>query len=282
MSTSTTRMERLYARALQLYPRAFRDAYAETMRRALRDALEDGELPPGLLARTLAKDMALSLIKEHCAMVNGSQQSVVFYLGRPAVAFNALILAGIATVLAIALYAIPQQVLRQGANDPQIQLAGDLVARLESGVAPDLAVGSADIDMARSLTPFVIVYDDAGKPLASQARLNGEVPSPPNGVFDTVRQHGEERVSWQPVLGSERGVRIAAVVQRVGGKHSGFVLAGRSMREVEARELQVRNMAGLAWLGMLGLILLGTVSFAWFSRRQVPPSSAHGDKAALA
>jgi hypothetical protein len=186
---------------------------------------------------------------------------------RPALVFNSLVLAGIATVLGLALYAIPQQVLRNGLNDPQIQLAGDLVARLEQGVPPTEAVPAGSIDMARSLAPFLIVYDDHGHPLASQAQLNGSIPAPPSGVFDFVRQHGEERVSWQPILGSERVVRIAAIIQRVGGPHPGFVLAGLNMREVEARESQVAHMAGLAWLGMLGLILVGTLAFGIYTRQ---------------
>ena len=186
---------------------------------------------------------------------------------RPALLFNALVLAGIATGVGLALYAIPQQVLRNGLNDPQIQMAGDLEARLEQGVSPAEAVSAGSVDMARSLAPFVIVYDEQGHPVASQAHLNGSIPAPPSGVFDYVRQHGEERVSWQPILGSEHGVRIAAVVQRVGGPHPGFVLAGRNMREVEARESQVLYMAGLTWLGMLGLIFVGTIAFGVYTRR---------------
>jgi len=173
-----------------------------------------------------------------------------------------LVLAAICTVLALALYSIPQQVLRQGANDPQIALAGDLVARLEQGIPPAEAVTTGPIDMARSLSPFVIVYDDQGQPLASQAQLDGKTPVPPHGVFDYVRQHGEDRVSWQP----HRGVRIAAVIQRVNGTRPGFVLSGRNMREVEAREEQVEHMAGLAWIIMLGLILVETVAFRWYSK----------------
>jgi len=209
---------------------------------------------------------------------------------RPALVFNALILAVLATGLALALYAIPQQVLRQGANDPQIALAGDLVAKLEQGVAPAVAVPAAGLDMARSLTPFVIVYDDQGRPLASQAQVNGQTPAPPQGVFDYVRQHGEERLSWQPILGTtsnkdektalnggmalqrSHGLRIAAVIQRVqlaNGNSAGFVLAGRNMREVEAREQQVSQMAGFTWICMLGVILVGTLAFGWYTRPRV-------------
>jgi hypothetical protein len=180
--------------------------------------------------------------------------------------FNALVLSALATGLALALNTIPQQVLRLGANDPQIQLADDLTARLEEGIPPAEALPAGFVDMARSLSSFVIAYDDQGRPLASQAQLNGQTPAPPRGVFDYVRQHGEERLSWQPILGNAHGVRIAAVVQRVGGAHPGFVLAGRNMREVEAREEQVQQMAGLTWIGMLAVILIGTAVFGWYTR----------------
>jgi hypothetical protein len=266
-------LEGLYLSALGLYPEAFRAAYAGPMRQAFRDALAD---PAGVrkdTLRLLFKDLIWSLIKEHFAMVGDT-------FGRPALIFNALVLAGISTILALAIYAIPQQVLRQGANDPQIQLATDLVAVLERGDTSaslqqevQAVAGQGNVDVARSLSPFVIVYDDQGRPLASQAQLNGGVPVPPSGVFDFVRQHGEERVSWQPILGSTRGVRIAAVVQRVSGAHPGFVLAGRSLREVEAREHQIAQMARLAWLGMLGLILVGTLVFGWYTRMRAPAAS---------
>ena len=187
---------------------------------------------------------------------------------RPALLFNAAVLTGISTILALALYSIPQQVLRQGLNDPQIQMAGDTAARLEQGATPAEVVPVGSVDMVRSLSPFVIAYDDQGRPLASQAQLEGKAPAPPRGVFEYVRQHGEERVSWQPIPGAARSLRIAAVVQRVNGAHPGFVLAGRNMREVEDRIEQVEHMAGLAWLGMLGLIVVGSAAFGWYTRQK--------------
>lgn len=258
------RLQGIYARALKLYPAAFRHAYAEPMRQSFRDALADTSFSRRKLVALVATDFLTSLIKEHFAMLRETYS-------RPALVFNALVLAGISTVLALALYAIPQQVLRNGANDPQVQLATDAAARLESGAAAADAVPASDVDMAHSLAPFVIAYDDQGKPLASQAKLNGGVPVPPSGVFDFVRSHGEERVSWQPILGSVRGVRVAAVVERVNGPHPGFVLAGRSLREVEMREKQVWQMASLTWVAMLGLIVAGTALFGWITRARPAP-----------
>lgn len=254
------RVEKLYLFALRLYPEPFRMAHSPAMLQAFRDARRDPALPRRQFLSLILVDLAISLVKEHFAMMRDT-------FGRPALIFNALVLAGLATVLALALYAIPQQVLRLGANDPQIAMAGDAAARLEQGQPPSEAIPAGIVvDMARSLSPFVIAYDDAGTPLASQAQLNGQTPVPPRGVFDYVRTHGEERVSWQPLYGNGLRVRIAAVVQRVGGAHPGFVLAGRSLREVEMREEQVLRMAQLAWVAMLALIVLGTAVFGWYMR----------------
>ena len=122
--------------------------------------------------------------------------------------------------------------------------------------------------MARSLSPFVIVYDDQGRPLASQCESNGSIPVPPTGVFDYVRPSWRRARELAANSGEDRGVRIAAVVERVSGPQPGFVLAGRSMREVEARIEQIENMAGLTWIGMLGLIHVGTLVYGQLSRRQ--------------
>jgi hypothetical protein len=255
------KLEGLYALALHLYPVRFQEAYAPAMRQSFRDALEDCGLARRTLIPLVVRDLITSLFKEHFAMLYDT-------FARPALVYNALVLIALSTGLALALNTIPQQVLRQGANDPQIAMAGDLAARLESGIAP----------------PFVIVYNDQGQPLASQAVLNGQTPTPPMGVFDYVRQHGEERVSWQPVPGTTsnkdeksvlnggmtlqrgHGVRIAAVIQRVNGSTPGFVLAGRNMREVEAREEQVGQLALLTWIGMMGVILVGTAAYGWWTR----------------
>lgn len=267
-SNPTHPFERAYALALRLYPPAFRREYSDAMQQCLRDAIRDGSRLRSALVLHFSRDLFVSLIKENLAMMQTS-------LRRPALVFNALVLAGISTILALALYVIPQQVLRQGLNDPQIEMADTLTAVLNKfGVSDGLAQGAfltsstgSTVDMAQNLAPFLIVYNDAGQPLQATGKLAGRIPAPPQGVFDYVRQHGEERVSWQPVLGNVHGVRIAAVVKRVNGPQPGFVLAGRNMREVEARESHVAHLAGLAWLGMLALIAAGTLAFAWYTQQ---------------
>ena len=124
LTSPTDLMERLYQRALALYPRRFREAYAPAMRQTFHDALRDKSLPRSTLLTLALRDLVTSLFKEHCAMLRDS-------LTRPALIFNALVLAGIATGIALALYAIPQHVLRSSLNDPQIQMASDHASILE-------------------------------------------------------------------------------------------------------------------------------------------------------
>lgn len=137
-----------------------------------------------------------------------------------------------------------QQNLRQNANDPQIQMAEDTAEMLNTHKFISI---SSQVDVARSLAPFRIIYDSKGNVTSSEALLDRQTPDLPSGVFDSVRQGGEKRFTWQP----EPGVRIAAVVVPY---NDGFVLAGRSLREVEKREDQVAREAAGVWLGTMGVM----------------------------
>ena len=161
-------------------------------------------------------------------------------------------LAALTTVACLLVYLEVQQSIRAAANDPQIQLAEDAVAALERGEPLDKVFDAAKVDMARSLTPFLIVYDESGKAIGGSGTLRGQSPAPPIGVFEFTRTNGEERVTWQP----ERGVRIASVVLRTTTKPAAWVLAGRNMREIERREAYAHNVAAGALAATLCITLL--------------------------
>jgi hypothetical protein len=151
-------------------------------------------------------------------------------------------------------YVTIQQSLRMGANDPQIQMAEDAASNLNAGASVGSVVPSTKVEIADSLAPFMIVFDDSGKVLASSATLHGAVPAYPAGVLDYARQKGQDRVTWQP----EVGVRMATVVVPY---NNGFIMAGRSLTEVEKRESQVELFSELAmlciWVATLIVIVLG-------------------------
>jgi len=164
------------------------------------------------------------------------------------------------TAMSGLVYLAVRQVLRHSANDPQIQMAEDAARALAAGGEPDSFLPKIRVDLAKSVAPFVIIYDDAGSPVVSSGELHGKTPVLPPGVFDYVRARGQNRITWQP----ERGVRIATVVMRIAGKTNGFVLAGRSLREIEKRSDQAELESALAWIVTMWLSLIVVVLSEFF------------------
>jgi hypothetical protein len=154
-------------------------------------------------------------------------------------------LAVVIVALSGLVYLTAQQLLRQGTNDPQIQLSEDFAASLTSGKSPSVDFFAKQVEISTSLSTFVMIFDDSGKVLTSSALLDGVTPQYPAGVFENVRQHGQDRVTWQP----REGVRHANVVTRFEGPTgSGFVMAGRSLREVEERSVYFFQICAIACL----------------------------------
>lgn len=162
-------------------------------------------------------------------------------------------LAVVITLLTGLIYATAQQVERISANDPQIQIAEDAALALSSGQSLDAVVPTNKIDIATSLAPFVVVFDDSGKPIATSGLFHNQLPSLPSAIFDYVRQNGEDRITWQP----EPGVRHATVITRFGGAKPGFVMAGRSLREVEKR---TDNLLLIAVIGGIAILIAAFVA----------------------
>jgi hypothetical protein len=147
----------------------------------------------------------------------------------------------IATALCGLVYLVIQQDLRTGANDPQVQLAEDAVARLDAGAAPSDVVATTTTEIATSLAPFIVVYDAGGTVLATDGSLDGGPPRLPLGVLQAAMANGRNAVTWQP----RTGVRSATVTIPWTG---GAVTAGRSLRLVEERESSIQGLVALAWL----------------------------------
>jgi hypothetical protein len=164
----------------------------------------------------------------------------------------------LATFLSCLLFAAIRQVLRAGADDPQVQIAEDAAAALEIGVEPRALMPGLQTEVERSLSPFIAVYDQAGVPLASSALLDGALPQLPSGVLAGSVQH---RLTWQP----EPGVRIALVVQPYGGQKSGFVAVGRSLRETERRAGAAGLTIAIGWLLTVAALCAGS---AWQEGRK--------------
>jgi hypothetical protein len=163
-------------------------------------------------------------------------------------------------------YAVAQQELRSGANEPQLQLAEDAARALDAGRQPDTLVGSGKVDVAASLAPFLVIFDRSGRVLATDGRLDGHDPVPPLGVLDAARTDPPNAVTWQP----RAGIRVATVSVPWTG---GTVLAGRSLRDVERQEDVALFLSGLGLLVMLGVLALVALLAARLWPAQPPDGS---------
>ncbi len=161
----------------------------------------------------------------------------------------------VSTLLCGLVYVSSQQILRQSANDPQIQMSEDTANVLATGKPLPASQFSPVIDIAASLSPYIIIYDDQGTPIGSTGLLHGKTPVVPMGILDYTKEHGQNRLTWQP----EPGVRSAVVVTLIRGGRGGYVLAGRSLREVERREDQLLFFTACAWIAAMIITGLGFI-----------------------
>src|SRR5580765_2412627 len=154
-----------------------------------------------------------------------------------------LALAMIVTVIMGLIYLTVQQNYRSGADDPQLQIARDMHDRLERGASVQQYMNDT-VTLEKGLGVFAMLYDTKGEPVQSSGFLNGKFPRIRKGVLDFVRMNKEERVTWQP----KPGVRIAAVVMHTNLPSIGYILVGRSLKEIEIREHNLMATVFICWV----------------------------------
>jgi sensor histidine kinase regulating citrate/malate metabolism len=158
------------------------------------------------------------------------------------------------TLLSGTIYLVAEQILRQSANDPQVQLAEDDAKELASGKQANTNVTNP-ININESLSTFVLVFDKDKKIVVSSASLDNATPELPNGVLDSAKTKGETRITWQP----KKGLRFALVVKYFDGQNSGYVVVGRSIKEVETREGDLLRGVIVGWIVTLIITLLASL-----------------------
>ncbi|HEX4577366.1 MAG TPA: hypothetical protein VH117_08440 [Edaphobacter sp.] len=250
----------LYRSSLHLYPWRLRLLYQDQFLQTACDAYADSSSSLSFWLSLFA-DLLKSAIKEHLLMI---REQVI---ARP-IFFHALTIGLILTLMGGSASLTFQQMLRRGANQPQIQMAASYASQIASGVRPNVAIPPNNVDLEQSLEPFAIFYDDQGVPLAANGYLNKAIPSPPPGVFSYLRTHGTDTVTWQP----QPNVRIAAVMHRVPGPTPGFILAGRSLRLVEEQESLFWRVVFMGWFMLVFLLVAGAALLSRFQRGNALPA----------
>lgn len=160
-------------------------------------------------------------------------------------------------------YTTAQQVYRMSANDPQIQIAEDTAALLSSGSRITEVVPQGVVAIEKSLSPYVIIYNEMGQPVAGSGSLHGQAPVLPEGVLQAAKLQGESRLTWQP----EANIRQAiVVVPYTSAGTSGFVMSGRSLVVTEERIADLGFIASVALVISLLAILVVVALREWLIR----------------
>ncbi len=160
------------------------------------------------------------------------------------------------TLVSGLIYLAVQQSLRSSAVNPQMQIAEDEANKLAESSSSTGYVTTLDtIDISKSLSPYVIVFDDNYNVNFSTALLNNNTPIPPDGVFEYTKANGLDTITWEP----QKGVRSVIVVQHFEGKNSGYVLVGRSLRQIELTEDHIMILIFVGWLASLFCMLVAIV-----------------------
>jgi hypothetical protein len=257
MSSPTQPRLRLYALALRLYPAAFRARYADEMLDIAR--LEYARSShPLRFAASLASDTLRAALREHLRAATPARPG---YIAAFALFFSVLL-------LTVAVFS--QQILRRAADrNPAF------IAHLVSSppmddrsepyrkklVADELSNPKQEISSEgwlKSASPIVLIYDASGQPIAGNALLHGTLPRLPHGIFNTIRDRREFRVTWQPRV----GIRVALTGDVL--PSGGFVVAGQSLLLAESKVIRFHSI--LLWLWAFAM--LACAFLALFARKR--------------
>ena len=155
----------------------------------------------------------------------------------------------IITIIFGTIYTATQQILRQDANDPQIQLAEDAATALNAGQQPSDVV-SGKVDINNSLLPFVTIYDKSGNVVAGNGYFDGALANnAPFGSLEASAKVPYNAITWQPYS----VLRIASVSVSA---NNYFVFSGRSLVQVEIRENLVFKISILGWAASMLVLLI--------------------------
>ena len=175
-------------------------------------------------------------------------------------------LAVVITALCIGLYSVGQQVYRQSTYDPQEQLAHDIAATMSVSITPDI-ISSLDqfhlvkVPVYGSLSPYVIVVDQHLTVVANSSPFPSDT-LPPTGVFEAAKQQGVHRLTWEYHSNPRQAIVVVPYHRSIDGA-DGFVLAGRSMKTVEGRIINLGEQVLQGWIATL----FGVFVAVWFVNR---------------
>src|SRR3954471_20406778 len=119
--------ERIYRLLLRFYPPEFRARFADELFLDFQSLCHELRDHPWKFRFRIGRDLAVSIPRENIRMLTARGI-------RRLILLQSVLLTVVATVVALLCYLVAQQVLRQSANYPQVQMAHDTALRMDEGV----------------------------------------------------------------------------------------------------------------------------------------------------
>ncbi len=151
-----------------------------------------------------------------------------------------ILIAFLVTLFSGLVFVASQQILRLTANDPQVQITQDILNSLSQGADPK-QLSPTTVDMTKATNPFVIIYDNNQKAVGTTVELDKKTPVPPKEAFEKTKNNNENRFTWEP----KKGLRQATIMVKY---KDGYVVVGKSLREIDNRIKMMLQLAGVAWV----------------------------------
>ena len=152
-----------------------------------------------------------------------------------------IIIICIVTFNCLLVYIVAQQTLRLGANELPAQFAIETSIELQNSKSIDEIIQKEKVDISKSLSTFVMIYDGNKNLVASSGIMDSIDPTYPKGVLEYVDKNNESRVTWQP----REGFRFASVAIKY---ENGYIVAAKSLSETENLIDKIGEMIVLVWL----------------------------------
>jgi len=151
---------------------------------------------------------------------------------------------------------------RQSANHPQIQIAEDASVAFEQNQFTNETLKSSfesfvpsigQVDLGTSLSPWIQIYDASHEVIESSVSIQEAQTTPrvSSELFEGLAKHDQIRLTWQP----RKGIRQAIVITKFSGLRSGYIVVGRSLREVEDQMKILTVIISAAWFVMMSMIV---------------------------
>ncbi len=155
------------------------------------------------------------------------------------------------TVVTTALYLFATLAMIDGARsvayDSPREIARNIDLALDEGTDFKLFNSTRPVQIGKSLTPYVLLFDMNGTPMGGSGSVSGNFPVPPRSVFDAALERGEYDFVWEPTPSAKEAV----VARYHSGKNAAFVLSGRSLTLVDARIRDIAFRSTIFWAATL-------------------------------